>query len=196
MPILTLTSLTLAGLLLPPLCGLLPKSHNTAQKGSFILPRLHFKLTQPTQLLLGHHQSPCLRCHRVLIRAYPFSVSELVRNVDTSQEHPGGSSIILKYAGRDATSVYEPIHPPDALEKNLPKSKHLGPLNSDASKIISEANKAKTKTKDELRVEQALKERPPLVRILSLADMEVRSFSPPPTNTQHLLASCQACHAS
>jgi hypothetical protein len=41
-------------------------------------------------------------------------------------EHPGGSKIILKYAGKDATEAYEPIHPPDTLDKYLPKDKHLG----------------------------------------------------------------------
>jgi hypothetical protein len=41
-------------------------------------------------------------------------------------EHPGGPKIILKYAGKDATEEYEPIHPPDTLDKFLDKSKHLG----------------------------------------------------------------------
>jgi len=33
--------------------------------------------------------------------------------------HPGGSSIVLKYAGRDATEAFEPVHPTDTLEKHL-----------------------------------------------------------------------------
>jgi len=41
-------------------------------------------------------------------------------------EHPGGPKVILKYAGKDATEEYEPIHPPDTLDKFLDKSKHLG----------------------------------------------------------------------
>lgn len=45
---------------------------------------------------------------------------------DFLDEHPGGSKIILKYAGKDATEAYEPIHPPDTLDKYLPKDKHLG----------------------------------------------------------------------
>jgi hypothetical protein len=55
----------------------------------------------------------------------------------------GGSKIILKYAGKDATSVpslsrllatdtrrseeYEPIHPPDAITSNLPPEKQYAP---------------------------------------------------------------------
>jgi L-lactate dehydrogenase (cytochrome) len=42
--------------------------------------------------------------------------------------HPGGSSIILKLAGQDATEEYDPIHPPGTLEENLPGSKRLGPI--------------------------------------------------------------------
>ena len=84
--------------------------------------------------------------------------------------HPGGAEIILKYSGCDATSVYEPIHPPDALEKNLPLSKHMGPLTDNAIQAISQAA---TKTRDALRVEQARKKMPPLNRILNLQDMEV-----------------------
>lgn len=33
--------------------------------------------------------------------------------------HPGGSAIILKYAGKDATKAYTPIHPDDTLQKYL-----------------------------------------------------------------------------
>lgn len=95
-----------------------------------------------------------------------------------AQDHPGGAQIILKYAGKDATGVYDPIHPPDALEKNLPMEKHLGPLNDDAAGALALAQESRPKTKDELRVEAALKQRLPLHRILSLADMEVRRCPP------------------
>ncbi|KAK0245838.1 FMN-dependent dehydrogenase-domain-containing protein [Armillaria nabsnona] len=91
---------------------------------------------------------------------------------DFLSEHPGGAQIILKYAGKDATLAYEQIHPPDALERNLPSSKHLGSLNTDVALHMEELRANRKKTKDELRVEQALRERPPLNRILSLSDME------------------------
>ncbi|WVQ73975.1 hypothetical protein IAR50_003556 [Cryptococcus sp. DSM 104548] len=51
---------------------------------------------------------------------------------DFLDEHPGGAEIILKYAGKDATEEYEPIHPPDAIVDNLDPSKHLGPLKPDS----------------------------------------------------------------
>ncbi|KAL1749052.1 FMN-dependent dehydrogenase-domain-containing protein [Schizophyllum fasciatum] len=88
------------------------------------------------------------------------------------QDHPGGAAIILKYAGRDATSVYEPIHPADALEKHLAKSQHLGPVNTDAASELESAVRNRKKTKDEMRIEEAHKYKPALSHILSLRDME------------------------
>jgi L-lactate dehydrogenase (cytochrome) len=54
-------------------------------------------------------------------------------------EHPGGPKVILKYAGKDATEEYEPIHPPDTLDKFLDKSKHLGEVDM---KTVEKEDKA------------------------------------------------------
>jgi L-lactate dehydrogenase (cytochrome) len=35
-------------------------------------------------------------------------------------EDAGGSKIIMKYAGKDATSAFEPIHLPNIIERLLP----------------------------------------------------------------------------
>ncbi|KAF2500662.1 hypothetical protein BU16DRAFT_502639 [Lophium mytilinum] len=56
----------------------------------------------------------------VIIHGRAYDVTEFL------PEHPGGPKIILKYAGKDATEEFEPIHPPDTLDKYLDKSKHLG----------------------------------------------------------------------
>lgn len=113
---------------------------------------------------VAQHNSP--NSCWVIIKNNVYDVTDFL------QEHPGGAEIILKYAGRDATQAYEPIHPLDALEKYLPSSKHLGSLNPDAIQAIALERQSKQKTKDEIRVENARKLRPPLSRILSLADME------------------------
>ncbi|TFK76971.1 hypothetical protein BDN72DRAFT_807271 [Pluteus cervinus] len=102
----------------------------------------------------------------VIIQNHVYDVTEFLA------EHPGGAAIILKYAGRDATQVYEPIHPKDTLQKHLPSSKHLGPLDVTATSTLAQARDSQQKTKDELRVEAAKGNRPPLSRILSLADLE------------------------
>ncbi|PCH32971.1 hypothetical protein WOLCODRAFT_134829 [Wolfiporia cocos MD-104 SS10] len=102
----------------------------------------------------------------VIIKNKVYDVTEFL------PEHPGGSSIILKYAGRDATAAYEPIHPPDALHKNLPAQKHLGTLDTQGAETLKKANEQRRKTKDEIRVEQAQKKKPPVSRILSVKEME------------------------
>lgn len=42
-------------------------------------------------------------------------------------EHPGGEAVILKYAGKDATKAFEPIHPKDILS-TLPEGHFKGML--------------------------------------------------------------------
>ncbi|KAJ5188946.1 FMN-dependent dehydrogenase [Penicillium cf. griseofulvum] len=58
----------------------------------------------------------------VIVHGKAYDVTEFL------PEHPGGQKIILKYAGKDATEKFEPIHPPDTLDKFLDQSKHLGPV--------------------------------------------------------------------
>ncbi|KAK7036435.1 hypothetical protein VNI00_011632 [Paramarasmius palmivorus] len=79
----------------------------------------------------------------------------------------GGSKIILKYAGKDATQEYDPIHPPDAITTNLPPEKHLGPVEPE------------TVEKVEIQITDEEKERlaraagkPGLDEILNLHDFE------------------------
>ncbi|KAJ7188747.1 glyoxylate dehydrogenase [Mycena filopes] len=85
---------------------------------------------------------------------------------DFLDEHPGGSKIILRYAGKDATAEYEPIHPPDMISSNLPPEKHIGIAEPSASAV------APAKTEQEKKRELALASRPPLDEILNLHDFE------------------------
>lgn len=57
--------------------------------------------------------------------------------------HPGGSKIILKYAGKDATKKFTPIHPPDTLDKYLPKEKHLGVLEDGGKDLVPKSSPKK-----------------------------------------------------
>ncbi|KAI7905730.1 FMN-dependent dehydrogenase-domain-containing protein [Cokeromyces recurvatus] len=51
-------------------------------------------------------------------------------------EHPGGQKIILKYAGKDATAAFDPIHPPDIIQRFLAPEVCKGSVDLDAlSKI-------------------------------------------------------------
>lgn len=56
----------------------------------------------------------------VIIHGKAYDVTEFLPS------HPGGQKIILRYAGKDCTKKFDPVHPPDTLEKYLSKDKHLG----------------------------------------------------------------------
>jgi hypothetical protein len=47
---------------------------------------------------------------------------------DFLKDHPGGELAILTFAGKDATEEFDMIHPPDVIDKYLPKSAVLGQL--------------------------------------------------------------------
>ncbi|KAG2016109.1 acyl-CoA dehydrogenase, variant 2 [Coprinopsis cinerea AmutBmut pab1-1] len=79
----------------------------------------------------------------------------------------GGSKIILKYAGKDATEEYEPIHPPDAITTNLPPEKQLGVIDE---KTVQKVEVTITKS-EKARLERVSR-RPPLSQILNLHDFE------------------------
>ncbi|TEB30284.1 cytochrome b2 [Coprinellus micaceus] len=86
---------------------------------------------------------------------------------DFLDDHPGGSKIILKYAGKDATEEYDPIHPPDAITTHLPVEKQLGLLEPDTAEkvevIITDTEKARL---------ERVSRRPPLSEVLNLHDFE------------------------
>ena len=79
----------------------------------------------------------------------------------------GGSKIILKYAGKDATETYAPIHPPDTLDKYLDKSKHLGEV--DMSTIEKEQEE---EDPDEQERQERIKRMPILEQCYNLMDFE------------------------
>ncbi|KAK8105980.1 hypothetical protein PG999_009339 [Apiospora kogelbergensis] len=86
---------------------------------------------------------------------------------DFLPEHPGGPKIILKYAGKDATEEFEPIHPPDTLDKYLDKSKHLGPV--DMSTV---ATVEKQYDPEEEARQQRIADKPALAQCYNLLDFE------------------------
>jgi L-lactate dehydrogenase (cytochrome) len=82
-------------------------------------------------------------------------------------EHPGGQKIILKYAGKDATEEFDPIHPPDTLDKYLDKSKHLGEV--DMSTVEQEEKVFDPEEADRL---ERVKRMPSLAACYNLMDFE------------------------
>ncbi|KAI1335445.1 FMN-dependent dehydrogenase [Xylariaceae sp. FL0016] len=86
---------------------------------------------------------------------------------DFLPEHPGGPGIILAYAGKDATAEFEPIHPPDTLDKYLDKSKHLGPVDMSTVAKVEEA----VSPEEEERMER-VESKPALSQCYNLMDFE------------------------
>lgn len=97
----------------------------------------------------------------VVIHGKAYDVTEFM------PEHPGGPKIILKYKGKDATSAYEPVHPPDTLDKYLDKSKHLGDF--DTSTLAAEQ---KEQDPDEEARQERIKRKPILEQCYNLTDFE------------------------
>lgn len=97
---------------------------------------------------------------RVIVHGRVYDVTEF------KEEHPGGKLIILKWAGKDATETYEPIHPPDTLDKFLDKSKHLGEVNMESVEQEKEFDP------DEEERQERIKRQPILEQCYNLMDFE------------------------
>ena len=97
----------------------------------------------------------------VVINGRAYDVTEF------KEDHPGGSSIILKWAGKDATETYEPIHPPDTLDKYLDRSKHLGEVDMNTM----EKQEAEENPEEEERQER-IRNMPILEQCYNLMDFE------------------------
>merc|ERR1712232_561157 len=57
----------------------------------------------------------------VILNDYAYDVTRFLN------KHPGGRAIIMKYAGKDASRAFNPLHRKDIVNV-LPKSAHLGPV--------------------------------------------------------------------
>lgn len=93
--------------------------------------------------------------------------------------HPGGSSFIYKYAGKDGTKTYNEYHSSQLIEKTLSASEKKGEF--DSSTITSTWTDAQ---KEAPVSAPDPNERPPLSAIINLNDFEVafNSSGPPKAN--------------
>eukprot|EP00842_Homolaphlyctis_polyrhiza_P000343 jgi/Hompol1/1309/HPOL_000534-RA len=86
-------------------------------------------------------------------------------------DHPGGSKVITKEMGKDATKAFSAIHSKDIIDRMLPKHLHLGPVEV-ASLPATELSA------EELAVLDKRKRLPPLRSILNVFDFEVLLLQP------------------
>ena len=98
----------------------------------------------------------------VIVHGKAYDVTEFL------PEHPGGPAIILRYAGRDATDEFDPVHPPDTLDKYLEKSKHLGEV--DMTTVVKE--EGKEETPEERDRQRRIQDMPLLSQCYNLMDFE------------------------
>lgn len=100
----------------------------------------------------------------VIIHGKAYDVTEFLPS------HPGGQKIILRYAGKDCTKKFDPVHPPDTLEKYLAKDKHLGDVSSDDLALVVE--EVEEVTPQEQQRLELVERKPPLHQIYNLTDFE------------------------
>lgn len=81
---------------------------------------------------------------------------------------PGGSRVILENAGQDVTSVFEAIHPPGTLSKNLSADRLIGKVDPATLGAASD-----TARKEKERIQAARDALPPVEKVLGLAEMKV-----------------------
>lgn len=85
-------------------------------------------------------------------------------------EHPGGQRIILKYAGKDATDAFDPIHPPDIIQRFLPPEVLKGEIDPKALAGIE-----KVETEEDKRIKKARESMPRLDEMYNSFDFEGNS---------------------
>ncbi|KAI0146189.1 glycolate oxidase [Xylariaceae sp. FL1272] len=108
-----------------------------------------------TEVSRHNHRDDCW----IVLHGRVWDVTEFL------DDHPGGASVILKHAGRDASEAYDEVHDMETVSSNLPSSKCLG--NVEPNPLLqSRGSSAKT---------QAVvpKSRfPPLGAMVNVADFE------------------------
>ncbi|KAJ5673905.1 hypothetical protein N7462_009344 [Penicillium macrosclerotiorum] len=87
---------------------------------------------------------------------------------DFLDEHPGGSTIILKYAGHDATQAYSEVHAPSVLKANLQPDKLKGVL--DETTINDEWTRTPIRQSSTTLTDN---EKPPLNTLINAHDFQV-----------------------
>ncbi|KAI0321804.1 FMN-dependent dehydrogenase-domain-containing protein [Amylostereum chailletii] len=96
----------------------------------------------------------------ILIDDTVYDVTELL------ESHPGGTGPLLKYAGKDATTAFAPIHPPGTLD-TLPVKAVLGKVDKTTAPTTKERP-----TEEELRMQKARHALPSPGAVLNLREIE------------------------
>ncbi|KAI9266851.1 FMN-dependent dehydrogenase-domain-containing protein [Phascolomyces articulosus] len=88
-------------------------------------------------------------------------------------EHPGGQKVILKCAGKDATSAFDSHHPPDMIERFLSPDVCIGqPVMEKSHEDNANIKRQQTETDEEERIQLARKNMPSIDELYNAYDFE------------------------
>lgn len=121
-------------------------------------------------LILAHE----VAAHKTANDLWTVVDGEVYDLTDFALEHPGGLDVLLRYAGRDATTAYAAVHSASLIKSTLPPSKRVGTL--DQSTIPSSWSSPLASPPSRTSVE-----RPPLDSLISSHDFAAvarATFSP------------------
>lgn len=109
------------------------------------------------------HEGDCW----IIIHGKAYDVTEFL------DVHPGGKGIILKYAGKDATKLFDVVHPKDIVN-HLKPEKHLGDV--EGEQVVQDADEVEEEVplseEDQERKEMSLL-KPDLEQVFNLLDFEL-----------------------
>jgi L-lactate dehydrogenase (cytochrome) len=83
------------------------------------------------------------------------------------EDHPGGRAPILRHAGKDATKIFMPLHPPGTLESGIDQDKMIGLVDPTTVKEVE-------MSPEEAHSEGKERGTVPLGQIIGLPDFAVR----------------------
>lgn len=111
----------------------------TVEEGKSGDPQWLNPARRPWSITLTSQCAPTVAQHTSKESCWVILYGNVYDVTDFLAEHPGGSKIILKLAGKDATEEYDPVHPPGTIEENLKPEQKLGRVNADS---LARANSA------------------------------------------------------
>ncbi|OZJ05743.1 hypothetical protein BZG36_01288 [Bifiguratus adelaidae] len=84
-------------------------------------------------------------------------------------EHPGGIKVITRWAGKDATEAFDPIHPPDIIDRYLSPDVCLGDVDEES---LASVRLNREETEEEKRIRLAREKQPDLEEMYNSFDFE------------------------
>ncbi|ODV98562.1 hypothetical protein PACTADRAFT_1032 [Pachysolen tannophilus NRRL Y-2460] len=116
------------------------------------------KLFTPEQVSRHNKKEDCW----IVIDNKIYDITEFLGN------HPGGASVLLKYAGRDATEIFSKIHSMDVIARRLSTSDCIGELVGSFPKVEEEEETVK----EFIGTRNLENGVPPISAIFNLSDFE------------------------